>query len=232
MAAEHRPRPLRRPAGRYSVRYLAETLAGGLLEKLAQFQRDTQAELLRHELPATADGAAEAEEDAEDFPLPPEPDHDPRQGLADWLDLQRFVVLRVREDVAFPDLTHVDTAAYLADRPAFREVLSLPEVRLAYGSGRKRATVTAEDLSAVDAPRVVTQAASRAVFEDEARYGGLASRSCQDKNERCWTVFGRVKVEPLGEPACLCDRGADVLAALARAADAVGVVLPPAYVAS
>jgi hypothetical protein len=208
------------PKGQFGVRYLAETIAGCLKETLMPFRPGEQ--VLPTALAPTAEGLAETDDDLDDFPEAPEPDYGPFEALDVWLRTRWLVRIAVVGSGECADVTSDTTMAALNAAQALRTIAGTPDVREFL---RKRRRLTCDDLADAGVPRVVTKTVSRIVFEATPRVSGIASRSCRDGLERCWTLFGRTRIVA-DEPVRLVD-DPEGWAGLAEAAAFVGVPLPP-----
>ena len=213
------------PLGRFSVRYLSDTLEGCLKEKLAQFRRHTEAE---RRIDALRERAAAATRVAglAGVPLPPGPDHDQDAGLLPFLVAQRVASIRVRwTTTRFVDIAADSTARFLRTQQLVRTVLGTPSIRRAL-SPRRPPYLTVAVLTEVSTPRELTQAVSRVVYEHGDDYAGIAFPSCIDRLERCWAVFGRTRVGWDDDGKFLLSAGPEAMRALVAAAAFTKVTLP------
>lgn len=173
-------RPVNRfddPQCQFLVRYLADTLRGSLVELLARFRFDTEAE----DRIAKVTGVDTAEGDGA---------YVAAAALGDWLARQRVATC----SLATPRravLLFVNDARLLAElnhHPRVRAALDAAD--LAPGPQAGRAEL---DGATIRLPgsrgRAITQAVSRVLYERDPRPAALAYRSRLDDEEMCWAVY-------------------------------------------
>lgn len=165
------------PEKEYGIRYLANSLQGCLIELLARFRLNPDAE----ERLEAVEGVDLDEE---------KPELTREQGLADWLAKpQRIGSCHLTEPTHLVDVNDGALLASLNLRPRIRLALSeAGETELDESTIRKRG----------EAGRRITQAVSRVLYEMEPRPGGLAYKSRLADEEQCWALYGEtpVRFEP------------------------------------
>lgn len=170
------------PENVYAVRYLADGLHGCLVECLARFRREADADLQRRVAITAVD--EELEPDEGDLL---------RAAIGDWLAQQRVAAaLSAEPPGVFVDVTDPKTQDVLSADPRVREQLTamhaagyiaqplLDGAALRVGGTKGRA---------------LTQAVSRAVYDAQPRPDGMRYRSRLDDTVGCWAVFGHVDVD-------------------------------------
>jgi hypothetical protein len=168
------------PEGTFAVRYLADTLRGCLIELLARFRHNDDAE-------ARISSVANVDPDDGAHPGP--------AAIADWCKLQQVAaqchLAQPREVL----LVSVNDAALLADLNQHPQVRAALDIAAKQGLCNKRAELDGATIR-LSGPigRSITQAASRALYDHEPRPSGLAYRSRLDDEERCWALYGETKV--------------------------------------
>lgn len=171
------------PEGRFSIRYLATTLRGCLVETMSRFRPAPEAEALLI-------GVGGIDEE----------DVDPSRsvGLLEWLNGQKIGHCTIGIDP--PKVVDVDAAESLIaldKHPLVRHALD----RSGLGSAANPARL---DSGVVRLPgpvgRPITQAVSRAVFEWHDDVHGLAYASRLDGTETCWALYDKTPVSFDTEP--------------------------------
>lgn len=167
------------PEGVFVVRYLADTLRGCLIELLARFRYDPEAE----QRIASVEGVVEQDDDGS---------HPGPNALGDWLTIQQVARCHLLD----PDarLISVNDAALLArlDRhPSVRAALDASSL----ATPERPAELDGATIRLPGAiGRNITQAVSRAIYEQDPRPSGLVYRSRLDDDERCWGIYGETAV--------------------------------------
>jgi hypothetical protein len=168
------------PQGQFLVRYLADTHRGCLIELLARFRPD-----------ATAEARIASVSGVED---PADGAHPGPAAVQDWLSKQHVAHCRL-DDPTGAVLVPVNDAVLLArlnNHPAVRTALNTavkvgacpPPGELDGGTIRLSGTVG----------RAITQAVSRALYEEDPRPTALAYRSRLDDEETCWALYDHARV--------------------------------------
>lgn len=182
------------PAGQYSVRYLADSLRGCLIEVMARFVPVSAAE-----------AALQSVEGLDDFAFVGRPEPTALQGLLDWLVKQQVGHLTLDNPPGrFIDAYNLELIDDLDRHPAVRAVLDDPTVQ---------AGLAADQTAPDDLPtpphlssdliraagehggRRVTQAVGHTLLtESDPAVDGLAYGSRHDPTERCWALRDHVEV--------------------------------------
>lgn len=170
------------PENVYAVRYLADGLHGCLVECLARFRQEADADAQRRAAIIGVD--EELEPDDGDLLC---------AAIGDWLAQQRVAAARPAEPSgAFVDVADPKTQDVLSADPRVREQLAamhtagyiadpfLDGAALRVGGTKGRA---------------LTQAVSRAVYDAQPRPDGVRYRSRLDDTVGCWAVFGQVDLD-------------------------------------
>lgn len=182
------------PEGRYSVRYVADTLYGCLIEVLARFTPN----------PATEDVLLGVD-GLDDPAFTGRPDPTPDQGLADWLVQQQVGHLVLDEppgrfiDAYHPALLGVldtdPTVCAVLDDPGVRAALSVDPTAPPHLPTPLHLTVDLVRAAGEHGGRRVTQTLGRVLFtEPEPDLDGLAYGSRHDPAQRCWALRDHVSV--------------------------------------
>lgn len=185
------------PRGQYSVRYVADTLYGCLIEVLARFVPDPAAEAVLSGVDGLDDPAFTGR-----------PDPTARQGLADWLIQQQVGRLVLDEPPGrFLDAYHPGLLDALDPDPALRAVLDDPAVRAALTTDPTapsdlpdlptplHLSVDLVHAAGEDGGRRVTQILARVLFTvADPALDGLAYGSRHDRTQRCWALRDHVSV--------------------------------------
>jgi hypothetical protein len=168
------------PEGHYAVRYAAANLTGAILETMARFRPSPAAEGL---LSGVTNAAPERDE--ADHP-------DPVRGLADWLAAQKIGRVRLVGTARFVDIHEPELLVHLDKHPGVRAALEASGLGTSLNPARLD-----EGMIRIGGPigRSITQATSRALYEWERDYGGLAYRSRLDDEESCWAIWDETTVE-------------------------------------
>ena len=198
------------PDAIFAVRYLADTLRGSLIELLARFRYNDEAE-------ARIRGVEHAEDDDGAHPGP--------ESLTDWFGLQQVVVSFQLSAPAGSLLVSVNDAGLLAD------LNDHPRVRAALDAAVELGVCERPELDGgtirLGGPvgRAITQAVSRALYEHRPRPDALAYRSRLDDDEHCWALYGDTKVT-FGEPVPLRPDNEEHRRAVQAAAELFNLALP------
>lgn len=182
------------PQGQYSVRYVADTLYGCLIEVLARFVPNPATETVLLDV----DGL-------DDPSFTGRPDPTPRQGLADWLVQQQVGHLALDDPPGrFIDAYTPALINFLDTHPAVRAVLDNPDVHAALAAdptappglpSSLHLTVTLVRAAGEHGGRRVTQTIGRILFtEPDLALDGLAYGSRHDPTQRCWALRDHVTV--------------------------------------
>lgn len=198
------------PQGRFRVRYMADTLRGCLVELMARWQEDQDAE----QVLSAVEGL---DEFGDEFPDPTRV-----EGIRHWAASQRVGRGLIDHTAVLIDVDRSPLLVELDKHPLVREAL-------------RRSPLSSDDYVAhldhsiikLGGPvgRPITQAVSRAIREWHSEVGGMAYESRIDRNERCWAVYEETRVrfaesEPL-DPENPLHR-----AAMASAAQLLQIPLP------
>lgn len=179
------------PDGVYTLRYLADTLRGCMVELLARFRTHASTE----DALADVDGL-------DDPTLTNFPDPTPQDGLAAWLARQQIacVVLVRPAALFFVDVYNSRLLVALDGHPRVRAALQRTELRAAVApdglgaDNRVHLDQGVVRLAGAVTGRPVTQAISRALYETR-RVHGLAYKSRVDDAERCWALYPHVEID-------------------------------------
>jgi hypothetical protein len=163
------------------VRYAADTLNGCLVETMAGFRHQSEAE----DVLASIEGV-DADDPGESSFM------DPALAVGEWLRAQRIGALRVTSphpallDVEAPELLDA-----LDKHPQVRDALAMSGLGTPLDPARLDAGIIR-----LGGPvgRPITQAASRAVYDWIPDADGLAYWSRLDASERCWAIYDHVPV--------------------------------------
>lgn len=164
------------PQCQFLVRYLADTLRGSLVELLARFRFDTEAE----DRIAKVTGVDTFEDGT----------HPDAAAIGDWLDRQRVgtCTLTAPERAVLLFVNDARLLAELNRHPRVRSALDAAD--LAPGPEPDKAEL---DGATIRLPgwrgRAITQAVSRALYERDPKPAALAYRSRLDDEETCWAVY-------------------------------------------
>lgn len=166
------------PQCTYSVRYVADRIRGCLVELLARFRYDNEAERRIAAVVGVDDDAEGA--------------HPGADAVGDWLAVQQVATCQLVEPAApFVSVNDAAELAALDRHPDVRAVLDTSPL----SAPGKPAEL---DGAAIRLPgaigRVITQAVSRAVYERDPQPAGIAYRSRLDDNERCFAIYGETPV--------------------------------------
>ena len=147
-----------------------------------------------------------------------------------WLSKQRLARALLSPTARFVDVTEADVLAELNGRERIQKALHL---ELALGDELAEQDL-GPDARLDDATirmtgplgRVITQAVSREIHDDDAMFAGLSYVTRFDRNERCWAVFDdRVQVT-FDEDEILDDHNIDHVQALDGVARTYRLDLP------
>lgn len=167
------------PRGAFLMRYTAETLRGCLVETMARFRPNANAEALL---------AAVEFVGADDEAQSPT-----SQAVADWLAMQRIGhVTLVTPQPLLVDIEAADLLVELDTYPIVREAIENSPLR--DGSAVVHLDAGIVRLGG-DVGRPITQAVSRALHELHPEVDGIAYWSRIDPSERCWAMYGHVPVD-------------------------------------
>jgi len=201
------------PQGEFRVRYMADTLRGCLVELMARWQEDLDAE----EVLSAVDGL---DEFGEEFPDPTRV-----EGIRHWAASQRVGRGLIDHTATLVDVDRSPLLVELDKHPLVRDALRRSPL-----SGDDYVAHLDHAIIKLGGPvgRPITQAVSRAIREWHPEIGGLAYESRIDRDERCWAVYEETRVrfaesEPL-DPANPSHR-----VAMASAAQLLQIALPPEW---
>jgi hypothetical protein len=202
------------PLGQFRVRYLANTLQGCLVELLARWQEDRDAE----EALAAVEGLDEFDE--LDLPDPVKV-----EGIRDWINRQRVARGLIDHNATLIDIDQSELLVELDKHPLVRAALRQSPLSSAdYEAHLDHAIIR------LGGPvgRPITQAVSRALRDWFREIGGMAYTSRIDKQERCWAIYEetRVRFRP-SEP--LDVDNPEHRAAASYAARLLEIPLPPEW---
>lgn len=209
------PRP--RTIDRFLIRYAATTLRGCLLELLAAFRSNSEAE----------DRLIAIDDD--DPELVPAPDIPAWQHISDFLYGRRVATIMSGELTAVsvndPTVQH-----QLDSEPAVRAVLDTEAARQALlerGGARVHLDNAAIRLSS-ETGRLITQACALALYDTESKPDAVHYRSRHDDAEDCWAIYhhATVQVSPADMLAPDVPEHRDALHAVTQLWD---LPLPPAW---
>lgn len=215
------------PLGRYVMRYTATTLRGCMIELLARFRSNSEAESLLEAVQGVNDGDLPSDPGDEEGPdVSPVAGSTPSRAraLVEWLARQRLVVLQLVEQVTVVDALDGELLRELNKHPLVAEQLAVSALSRDGYVQRLESGVMG-----LGGPtgRPITNAASRAVHEWLADVVGWRYPSRLDPAEVCWALYAdRVPNRPLrttplspGDPLHR--------AAVQSAANYLEVALPP-----
>ncbi|MDQ3660940.1 MAG: RES domain-containing protein [Actinomycetota bacterium] len=201
------------PAGLFVVRYLATHLQGCMIELLARF-RDNEA--------ADNRVAQVQNVEPEDVALDADGAESKAEGIRVYLAKQSVVRVYVAGEVPIVRINDAATLGHLNTHPLVRSALDASGLGTPQGPAElDGGTIRLKG----EAGRMITQAVSRAVYEGDARPGGLRYFSRLDDTQECWALFDRVTVEFENQQQ-LTSEDPDHRAATARAATTLSVELP------
>ena len=161
------------------MRYTAETLRGCLVETMARFRPNAEADALL---------AAVEFVDADD-----DPDLPTVQAVADWLAEQRVgLVTVVTPQPLLVDIEAADLLVDLDIHPLVRKAIH--NSPLSDGDFPVHLDAGLIRLGG-DVGRPITQAVSRALHEQHPEVDRIAYWSRIDSRERCWAIYGHVPVD-------------------------------------
>lgn len=209
------PRP--RTIDRFLMRYAATTLRGCLLELLASFRDNTEAN----------DRIAAIDDD--DPHLVAAPQTPEWQHIADFLD-QRKVATIADGGLATASINDPAVQHELDQEPAVRAVLDTEDARQAllerHGS-RVHLDNAAIRLSS-ETGRYITQACALALYDRDSKPDAIHYRSRHDDNEDCWAIYhhARVQIGPAEPLSPVVTDHAQALNAVAKLWD---LPMPPAW---
>jgi len=186
------------PLGRYVMRYTATTLRGCMVELLARFRPNSEAESVLAAVQGTEDGDPPHDQDDD-----PDPDTSPvagstpsrGQALTQWLARQKLVVLQLSDQPTIVDALDGELLRDLDKHPLVAERLAVSELSREGYVQRLESGVMG-----LGGPvgRPITNAASRAVYEWLPEVIGWRYPSRLDPAEVCWALYAnRVPVHPL-----------------------------------
>jgi hypothetical protein len=210
------PRP--RTIDRFLMRYAGTTLRGCLLELLASFRDNREAD---ERLAAVDD---------DDPDLVPQPAVPAWQHIADFLQGRRIATITANS------LTTVS----INDPALHHELDREPGVRAILDSGRARETLLEQGGSQVhldnaairlssETGRFITQACALALYDRDAKPDAIHYRSRHDDREDCWAIYHHAKVE-IGPAEPLSPDTREHVEALMSVAELWGLPIPPAWV--
>lgn len=209
------PRP--RTLDRFVMRYAATTLRGCLLELLAGFRDNTEA---NDRIEAINDD----DPDLVEAPSVPEWQH-----LGDFLDQRKVAPIT---DGALGTVSMNDPAVQrdLDQEPAVRAVLDTAAARgaLLERNGTRVHLDNAAVRLASETGRYITQACALALYDRDTRPDVIHYRSRHDDNEDCWAIYHHAKVE-VGTGSPLSPEVPDHADALNAVAELWDLPLPPAW---
>lgn len=209
------PRP--RTVDRFLMRYAATTLRGCLLELLATFRRNPEAERRLAQIDT---------DDPEMVPAPAAPDWQP---VADFL-----------EHRSVANLTHPGPVVTSIHDPAVQRRLDLePAVRAILDGEPARAALLERggaqvhlDNAAVRLAsatgRYITQACALALYDGDPNLDAIHYRSRHDDAEDCWAIYHRALVH-VGPPKPLSPHVAEHHSAVNDVARLWDLPIPPAW---
>jgi len=144
------------------------------------------------------------------------------EGIRDYLARQSVVRAHVVGDVPIVRVNDAAILAHLNTHPIIRLALDASGLGTPQGPAElDGGTIRLKG----EAGRMITQAVSRAVYEGDARPGGLRYFSRLDDTQECWALFDRVTVEFENQQQ-LTSEDPDHRAATTRAAETLTVELP------
>ncbi|WP_415753132.1 RES family NAD+ phosphorylase [Nocardioides sp. Kera G14] len=165
------------PQGSFSVRYLATTLRGCLVETMSRFRPAPEVETLLADVGGIEEG-----------------DEDPTRGvgLSEWLAGQQVghcTLLGAKPTII--DVDAPESLVALDKHPVVRNALDRSRLGSAANPARLDSGVVK---LAGPIGRPITQAVSRAVFEWYDDVDGLRYASRLDGSETCWALYDKVQV--------------------------------------
>lgn len=184
-----------------------------MIELLARFRNNEAADARLAEI---------ANVEPEGVPLDVDGTEDKTGAIADYLSKQFFVRARVADDVPIVRINDASVLAYLNTHTSVRAALEASGL----GTGDNPAELDGGTIRLKGrVGRTITQAVSRAVYEDDARPGGIRYFSRLDDTQECWGLFDRVTVQ-FEEPTALSSGGSEHREAVSYAADTLSIPVP------
>jgi hypothetical protein len=160
------------PNGQSTVRYAAQNLTGALLETMARFRPNPEAERLLAQVAGIEDSDVEHA--------------DPTVGVADWLATQRVGRVHVAGDATLVDVHDPDLLRDMDKHPLVRAALEESGLGTALNPARLDQAVVR-----LGGPvgRPITQALSAAIRDWRPEIAGVAYLSRLDDQEWCWALW-------------------------------------------
>jgi hypothetical protein len=168
------------PLGEFRVRYVANTLRGCMVELLARWQEDQDAE-----------EALAAVEGLEEFADENLPDPSKVDGVREWMNKQRVARCLIDHRATFINIDESSLLVELDKHSLVRDALrNSPLSSADYAAHLDFAVIK------LGGPvgRPITQAVSRALRDWHPEIGGLAYESRIDRSERCWAIYEETTV--------------------------------------